>query len=141
VLRFLLWRMLGLAAAIGGAGLAAWFLGGGPGRLLRGHADGNTAQHVHVSVAGAIAPLRLLLALAVATALLIALTRAHSRHRRRYVRLLVEPYRGDHADAHALLRMFDTVMFLDPPGDRPGNDEDTELAGVGVGDADGGLVF
>jgi single-strand DNA-binding protein len=35
----------------------------------------------------------------------------------------------------------DTVMFLDPPGDRSGDIEGAELAGVGADERDGGLVF
>jgi single-strand DNA-binding protein len=35
----------------------------------------------------------------------------------------------------------DRVMFLDPPGDRPDGEEQAEMAGVGAGEEDGGLVF
>jgi hypothetical protein len=125
VLRFLLWRMLGLVAAIGGAALVAWFLGGGPGQLLRGHAAEQAPPHIHSTLAnaaerlansvwsweplGAIALLQLLLVLALLAVGLIALTRTCSRHQRRYVRWRVEPYRGDHADAEALQRMFEAL--------------------------------
>jgi hypothetical protein len=125
VLRFLLWRTLGLIAAIGGVALVAWFLGGGPGRLLRGHAARQASPHFHgtiVSAAahealvvwrwkplGVISLLQLLIMMVLLASVVIALTRVRSRHRRRYVRLQVEPYRGDHADADALLRMFEAL--------------------------------
>jgi len=125
VLRFLLWRTLGLVAAIGGAALVAWFLGGGPGRLLRGHIAGQAPRQIHRTLSdtverlassvwnweplGAIALLRLLLILAFLAAILIALTRARARHRRRYMRWRVEPYRGDHADAESMQRMFEAL--------------------------------
>ena len=38
LLRLLLWRLFGTLAVLGGCALVAWFLGGGPGRLLRGRA-------------------------------------------------------------------------------------------------------
>ena len=36
MLRFLLWRLLGLLAVLAGLALIAWFLDGGPGEVLRG---------------------------------------------------------------------------------------------------------
>jgi hypothetical protein len=39
VLRFLLWRLLGLLAIVAGLALIAWFIDGGPGRVLRGDAN------------------------------------------------------------------------------------------------------
>jgi single-strand DNA-binding protein len=35
----------------------------------------------------------------------------------------------------------DTVMFLDPPGDRLEDGEGVELVGAGAGEGEGGLVF
>ncbi len=125
VLRFLLWRMLGLLAAIGGAASLAWFLDGGPGRILRGQSREHAARAHGRTVAGAVgrearaiwgwklfgalAPLQMLAALTLLAALLIALARGRARRRRRYVRLVVEPYRGDHAEADALPRMFEAL--------------------------------
>ena len=125
MLRFLLWRMLGLIAAVGGAALLAWFLGGGPGRLLRGapHARAwHLTPTVPASVAFAfarrvwawapvpwLAPAQALVVLTALATLGLAVSRASFRHRRRYVRMRVEPYRGDHADADALVRMFETL--------------------------------
>ncbi len=36
MLRFLLWRLLGLLAIVAGLALIAWFIDGGPGKVLRG---------------------------------------------------------------------------------------------------------
>jgi hypothetical protein len=125
VLRFLLWRMLGLFAAIACAGLVSWFLGGGPGQLLRARPRVRAAEIAPGALAssagrdagavwgwepvGGTAVLRLALAAAVAAGTLIALARGHARHRRCYRRFIVAPYRGDHADADALLRMFEAL--------------------------------
>jgi hypothetical protein len=121
VLRFLLWRLLGLLAIVIGLALLAWLSSGGPGELLRGH----TADHIALSVpavAGELgrcgrwllahaAPLdsatfRLLGGLAVAAATSLAVLRARARSRRRYVRLRIDAYRGDHADVAAVASMF-----------------------------------
>jgi len=124
VLRFLFWRVLALIALIGGASMLAWFLDGGPGRLLRGHGDptphldpGAAARTAGDATAvlwrwhpdGGPAVVRPLLALSVAAATMILLGRATARSRRRYVRLTVEPYRGDHAEAAGLVRMFEAL--------------------------------
>ncbi len=124
MLRFLLWRLLGLLAIVAGLALIAWFIDGGPGRVLRGHP---AAGIVHLSV-GALAgtlerwpavvwswrpvpavpgvvPARLLLALATALALLVAVMRVRARGGRRYVRLRVETYRGDHASVEDVATM------------------------------------
>ncbi len=122
MLRFLLWRLFGLLALVAGLALIAWFIGGGPGKLLRGR---SAAGVFHAALgelvstldrwpraiwswapAPGVAPARLLLALTAALALAIGLARAHARRRRRYVRLQVEAYRADHADADAVVRMF-----------------------------------
>ncbi len=126
VLRFLLWRILGLLAACGAAVLIAWFLGGGLGRLLRSHHHASVASHFTAALAASalsealerawtwepsagivLAPL--LAGALCAAAVVVVLMRALARSRRRYVRLLVEPYRGDHAEADALLRMFEAL--------------------------------
>jgi len=169
VLRFLMWRMLGLLAAFVGFALIAWFIGGGPGKVLRGGAR-NDASHLTISAlagvldrqvgavwswapARGILPARLLLALVSALGVLIVIARAYVRSRRRYVRLGIEVYRSDRADAAAVVTMFDTVQFLDSPGERSGIDappeqgpgdadkDDRELAGVGTGAEEDDLVF
>ena len=107
MLRFLLWRMLALIALAGGAGVVAWFLGGGPGRVLR---DGGRAPAARPVVGDALTSLEgwagalwrwqapggiaacpaLVLAVAIG-ALTVALARARARRGRRYVRLQVAP--------------------------------------------------
>jgi hypothetical protein len=120
VLRFLFWRLLGLAAILAGFALAAWFLDGGPGRVLRGDtrvgALHPAALLTALSRAGTaiwgwspalgLAPARCSTALALVLALLIASARVRSRRRRRYVRLRVEVYRADHADVKACVALF-----------------------------------
>jgi len=125
VLRFLMWRMLGLLAAFVGFALIAWFIGGGPGKVLRGGAR-NDASHLTISAlagvldrqvgavwswapARGILPARLLLALVSALGVLIVIARAYVRSRRRYVRLGIEVYRSDRADAAAVVTMFDAL--------------------------------
>jgi hypothetical protein len=122
VLRFLLWRLLGLLAIVAGFALVAWFINGGPGKLLRGD---TAAGFVHASageLAGAIArwaqaiwswapppgvaPARLLLALTFALVSSITIARTRARSRRRYVRLRVEAYRADEAGVEAVATMF-----------------------------------
>jgi hypothetical protein len=124
VLRFLLWRMLGLLSSLACLALIVWFAEGGPGKVLRGAPGG--AVHLSIAqVAGAIARMRdtlwvwgppggppvvqLLLAAAVLTGAAIGTLRASARSRRRYVRLQVEVYRGDHAEPEAIAAMFETL--------------------------------
>jgi hypothetical protein len=125
VLRSLLWRLLGLIAASLAALLAVWFLGGGPGRVLRASGSGDGR---HVSPDGLVSlcieaireisawpltpgalPVVLSLLLLVATASVIVAARCRSRRRRRYVRLRVQAYRSDQTAAEALVAMFDAI--------------------------------
>jgi len=125
VLRFLLWRMLGLASTLLGFGLIAWLLGGGPGRILSGGAAkgrldvsarsvlelwgrGLTGAAASVSAGVHLLPAQLL-AGAAGGACIPLLGRLHDRHGRHYTRLRVIPYRADVADAHALARMFSAI--------------------------------
>jgi hypothetical protein len=122
VLRFLLWRLLGLFALVAGFSLAAWFIDGGPGKLLRGDAVAGVS-HLALSAllatlarwlqtswrwapASNVAPVKLSFALVSASILVLAIARAVTRHRRRYVRLQVDVYRVDHASTEALVTMF-----------------------------------
>lgn len=121
--RFLLWRLLGLLAVPSVIALAAWFLGGGPGRVLRGGSASPGLDRLLLSAASALtssagevfsAPpasaltiSRDLLGVLAPMALGLLLARARMRRRRRYVRLRVEAYRTDRASAEALVRMFD----------------------------------
>ena len=125
MLRFLLWRSLGLLAAVLAGASLVWLLGGGPGRALRargagheGRALGSTLASSLVRAPGAIwsgAPIdglplaRPLLAAAAAAALFLVASRWRARARRRYVRLRVEPYRADHAGVEALVSVFEAL--------------------------------
>lgn len=164
MLRFLLWRLLGLLALIAGLALISWFLDGGPGKALRGSTTADGFQLVVSAVAHTLEravgvlrmagaplgvwPARLVPAVALALAVLILATRLRARRRRRYVRLRVDAYRADRATAEAVISMFDTVQFLDSArgaaggGDSSDGDdgadprEDRELLGVGAGEGD-----
>jgi protein involved in plasmid replication-relaxation len=125
VLRFLLWRLLGLLAALALIALSGWFINGGPGRVLRGDARAGGASRILSALPGALlaqtgaalhwapvhgfAPARSLLALMLATGAVTASFRLHARRRRRYVRLRVEPYRLDRASAEAVVTMFEVL--------------------------------
>lgn len=119
MLRFLLWRLLGVLAVFVGLALIAWFIHGGPGAVLRGHG----AHVVHpIALAGALAhvagegwgwtpllasvPAEVAMALVIASACAVSIARLEARRRRCYVRLRVEAYRGDHAPVDAVVAMY-----------------------------------
>jgi hypothetical protein len=120
VLRFLLWRLLGLLATLAGLALIAWFIDGGPGKVLRGDTSADslhpallagTLAHGASVVLGSILALCLgpaepPAALVLALACVLAFARANARRRRRYVRLRVDAYRADHAGIEAVLAMY-----------------------------------
>jgi hypothetical protein len=121
VLRFLMWRLLGLFAAFAGVAAIAWLVRGGPGEALRGHPVAGVFD-VLPAVAGAIdhvtdavrswrsgrgvALVSALLTLVGGLASGLAITRVRARRRRSYVRLQVEPYRGDHVSMEGVVTMF-----------------------------------
>lgn len=130
MLRFLLWRLLGLLAASMGFALIAWFLDGGPGKVLRGvPADGvidDLASAIsRVSNGAACAlwrwapvseglfagarPARLFVLSACALTTVGGALRWRARRRRRYVRLRVEVYRTDRTSAEAIVTMFEAL--------------------------------
>jgi hypothetical protein len=123
VLRFLLWRMLGLLATLAGLALVGWFVDGGPGKVLRGNAHAGAAQPTALvamlaraaadawawTPAVGVGVAKLLLVFAAATACALAVVRAEARRRRRYVRLRVEAYRGDHAGIEAVVAMYEAL--------------------------------
>ena len=125
MLRFLLWRLLGLLAVAVGFALVEWFLAGGPGRVLRGLGSAGAFHLALPALPSAlereargiwswaprygIAPARMLAALAALLAVVIVITRWVARHRRQYVRLGVEPYRTDRASAEAIVTMFEVL--------------------------------
>jgi len=125
VFRFLMWRLLGLLAVCASFALIAWFLDGGPGRLLRGSSNTRTF-HASVRVVASVvdrgartswtwAPvagfslLRLVAALGLGLGTFASLARWQTRRRRRYVRWRVEAYRTDRASAEAVVRMFEVL--------------------------------
>ncbi|MCW3067580.1 MAG: hypothetical protein JWL67_205 [Solirubrobacterales bacterium] len=124
MLRFLLWRMLGLLAALMGVAIVAWLVGGGPGRVLRGGAtrplDSSLSSAARVagrllggiwgwSPAPGAAPGRLLIVMVCALAGSLGLARWRARSQRRYIRLEIDPYRTDQASAEALVTMFEAL--------------------------------
>ncbi len=130
MLRFLLWRLLGVLAVLAGLMLAAWFLDGGPGRALRGSARttlsrpsppgragsdavsslSSTARRAQSSLgrelAAGVALARPVIVAALALSLALAVARWRARRARRYVRLQIDAYRGDRASAEAVAAMF-----------------------------------
>jgi predicted transcriptional regulator len=127
VLRFLLWRLLGVLATLAGIALIEWFSSGGPGAVLRGHGrDGSlhpgalagalAGALVHAAggvwawtPAFGVGPAKLLLAVTTALACVVGSVRVGARRRRRYVRLRVEAYRGDHADIGGVVAMYEAL--------------------------------
>ena len=116
MIRFLLWRLLGLLAVLCGGALVAWWLEGGPGRAIRGeslHTPGHLLREGTSAacelLVGLAAPLSLSTASLALLVLPVLLARALARRRRRYVRLRVEPYRTDQAAAEAVVQMFEAL--------------------------------
>jgi hypothetical protein len=123
--RLLLWRTLGLAAAVVGTVILAGLFGGGLGAALRGAgANGRRAQQGaaytpaprvaftrptpvwtrETTLAGLLAA-----GLALASASLLLGARWWARRRRRYVRLQVVPYRTDRTTVEGLVAMFESL--------------------------------
>jgi protein involved in plasmid replication-relaxation len=125
VLRFLMWRLLGLVAAVALIAVSAWFINGGPGKVLRGDASAAELPTILLALPGVlldqaraiwdfapvagIAPTRFLFALTVALSVVIVGLRCRARRQRRYVRLNVDAYRLDHASAEAVVTMFEVL--------------------------------
>ncbi len=127
MLRFLLWRMLGLLSVLLGLSLTAWLLGGGVGRVLRGEAArGGDRPHLGVAELGhavrvgltetlswipteRVSQHPLLLMSVGVCAVVVASARWTARRRRRYVRLQIDAYRTDHAEPDAVANMFEAL--------------------------------
>src|SRR5581483_1562659 len=113
MLRAILWRAAALVAALLAVRFLMSLLEGSLGRALR--ARSTLARHGAPrlpAVPGVTLPPGLgtalhisALAIAAAAAVLLAI-RTQARHRRRYVRLRIVPYRTDHAGPEALARMY-----------------------------------
>ncbi len=123
MLRFLLWRLLGLLALLVGFAAVGWLLGGGPGRLLRAapvrRATSETASPQRLlqwpqavwdwaPLAGMRVVALLIVIVLVQTLALLAI-RWVARSRRSYVRMRLEPYRTDQASAEAVVRMHEAL--------------------------------
>jgi len=125
VLRFLLWRLVGLLALIVGLAVTLWLLEGGPGKALRGARTTDGLQLVFSAVARppelvgraltqvdllpGVLPATLLGGLAVALFTITLAMRLRARRRRRYVRMRVAAYRTDRATAEAVVSMFESI--------------------------------
>ena len=125
MLRFLLWRLLGLLAVLVGFAAIAWLLGGGPGMALRADRSPGFLDLAGRTLVGAFGeltrtpfdwtparglfPARLALAFALVAALVLLAVRRRARRRRRYVRLCVQAYRTDRASAQAVITMFEAL--------------------------------
>lgn len=116
LVRFLLWRTLGLLATVASF-IAAYSLAHGAlGAALR---DAPAPAHaVHrPAPSGALRSLAhaVLLDISIAcvlvltVALLLVAVRSHARRRRRYTRLLVVPYRADRTSVEGLVAMFESL--------------------------------
>ena len=120
MLRFLLWRLLGLLALLVGCVAAGRLLGGEAGRLLRGastHAAPVSAASLLDALLAVppeiwdwtpldgVRPIRVLVLLGVVHAVALLGARWLARNRRSYVRMRVEPYRTDQASAESVVRM------------------------------------
>jgi hypothetical protein len=125
LLRFLLWRIVGLIALVFAIALTGWLLDGGMGVALRG-AGGSESRHLTVgAMAGALgswvrvgwswAPLggvsvaRSLAILLTSMAMLLGCVRVRARRSRIYVRLGIEIYRTDNTTAEGVIAMFESL--------------------------------
>jgi hypothetical protein len=123
LLRLLLSLLSGLLAVFLGLASILWFLGGGPGRLLRDESPDGVrpalaalaraleldvaAVHRWISAHGA--SLTAVLVVSGTCTLAIAGSRWLARSRRRYVRLRIDVYRTDHAAPDAVAGMFEAL--------------------------------
>jgi hypothetical protein len=125
LLRFLLWRVLGLIALVAAVALTGWLLDGGLGLALRG-ADSSHQAHLTVgSLSGALdsaiagawgwarsadaAVARILAGLVTLTAAVLGCVRLHARRSRVYVRFGIEVYRADSTTAQGVVAMFESL--------------------------------
>jgi hypothetical protein len=123
--RFIVWRLVGLAAGIVAVGVALWAIHGGLGRALGEHvvhrrAGGLGATAAHA--AGTLESLAAAVLVAIVPALmagsvLVLILRLIARRRRRYVRLRVIPFRTDECGPDGLVALFESLhqALLQPP--------------------------
>ena len=125
MLRFLLWRILGLIAFIAAIALVAWLLDGGLGAALRGAADSGSGRFTPAGMMsslgaglrfgwrwapfGGVSVARLFVLVGGLVASVLGSLRLCARRRRRYVRMRVQTYRTDRASAEAVVSMFEVL--------------------------------
>jgi hypothetical protein len=125
LLRYLLWRILGLMALVAVVALTGWLLDGGLGAALRGTAgpvSGHLTGGALVSALGSsvraawgwapfggVSLARPLAIVAALIAALIGCIRLCAREARIYVRLGVEVYRTDNTTAEGVIAMFESL--------------------------------
>jgi hypothetical protein len=122
VLRFLFWRALALLSICIALTMLNWLLGGGAGRALRGRGGPRVdvrsifagvwglVSRAPAAIPGSLTRTALIVLVLAGLVLLgIAVLRVHARRRRSYVRLEIEAYRTDHAEAEALVTMFSAL--------------------------------
>lgn len=125
LLRFLLWRILGLIALVAAIALTGWLLAGGLGTALRG-AGGSASSHLTIGALasalgssvssawrwapfGGVSVARSLAILAASTVALLGCARVSARRSRVYVRLGIEAYRTDNTTAEGVIAMFESL--------------------------------
>ncbi len=129
MLRFLLWRLLGLVALIVAIALVAWLLDGGLSAALRGtpgaHGVGAGVGHLSFRALtgslgaglgavwdwapGGVPWWRLAMLIVFVTGVSLGMIRLRARERRGYVRLRVQSYRADTAGAAAVVAMVEVL--------------------------------
>jgi hypothetical protein len=125
LLRFLLWRILGLIALVAAIALTGWLLEGGLGAALRGTDSrvsggptaGALASALGSSVSagwrwapvGGVPVARSLAILVVSAAALLGCARVRVRRSRVYVRFAIEVYRTDNTTADGVVGMFESL--------------------------------
>jgi hypothetical protein len=125
LLRFLLWRIIGMIALVLAVALTGWLLAGGLGAVLRGTAGPRSGHLGIAALSGAFgsaasgalrwapgetatAAQSLALVLA-ALAASLGLIRLRARRARVYVRLAIEVYRADSTSAEGVVAMFESL--------------------------------
>ena len=123
--RHVLWRLLGVLAVLAGACAVDWLAQEGPGRALRGSAGARASHGAPGGFAetlgrGTSAGLHAFLhagawlarppaAATLAPLAMALIARLRARHKRRYVRLAVEPYRTESASADGVIALLESL--------------------------------
>jgi Replication-relaxation len=125
LLRFLLWRLLGLIALLIAIAVTGWLLSGGLGMALRAR-GGSASAHFTVGALvnalsasvlagwrwapfGGVSAARSLTILTASTAALLGCVRMRARRSRVYLRFVIETYRTDNTTAEGVIAMFESL--------------------------------